>query len=96
MYIHRHTDAYIYTNKYARYRRYRRVTSVTAESGALPQSRAAAGCYGLLRTTSGRFPHLSARFAEAVSASLAAAGCYGPLFAVPPPICEACRRSFGC
>ena len=33
---------------------------------------------------------------RSVTAERAAAGCYAPLFAVPPPICEACRRGFGC
>ena len=44
-----------------------RLRSVRAE-------RAAAGCYGPLRTTSRRFPHLLARFADATSER----SCYGP------------------
>ena len=61
--------------------------------GAFGQQRAATDHFS-------RFPHLSARLADATSANLADrkstnvsanARCYGPLFAVPPPICETCR-----
>ena len=50
-----------------------RLTAITAVASvtSVTSVRAESGSSGLLRTTSRRFPHLSARFAEAVSAKLA-------------------------